>query len=199
MGIRLLAGREFTRADVLGAPKVAIVNEAFVRKFNLGRDAVGKRIASDGNTQTARHGDRRPRARTRSTAKCETRCRRCSSAPTGRTTRIGSMAFYVRTSVEPGRLPAERPASGRGARSEPAGREPPDDAAAGAGERVHGSHDQHAVGRLRRAGDAARRGRTLRRARLHRRAADARDRSAHGARRCAGPRPRRWCSARSRS
>jgi hypothetical protein len=35
-GIRLIAGREFTRADTLGAPKVAIVNEAFARKFNLG-------------------------------------------------------------------------------------------------------------------------------------------------------------------
>ncbi len=42
--IPLLAGREFTRADRLGAPKVAIVNEAFARKFNLGRDAVGKRM-----------------------------------------------------------------------------------------------------------------------------------------------------------
>ena len=30
------------------APKVAIVNEAFAKKFNLGRDAVGKRIGNDG-------------------------------------------------------------------------------------------------------------------------------------------------------
>jgi hypothetical protein len=45
MGVPLIAGREFTRADVLGAPKVAIVNEAFAKKFNLGRDAVGKRMA----------------------------------------------------------------------------------------------------------------------------------------------------------
>ena len=29
-----------------GAPKVAIVNEAFAKKFNLGRDAVGKRMAT---------------------------------------------------------------------------------------------------------------------------------------------------------
>ncbi len=45
LGIDLLAGREFTRADALGRPKVVIVNETFARKFNLGRDAVGKRIA----------------------------------------------------------------------------------------------------------------------------------------------------------
>jgi len=44
LGIPLLAGREFTRADVLNAPKVAMVNEAFAKKFNLGRDAVGKRM-----------------------------------------------------------------------------------------------------------------------------------------------------------
>ena len=45
LGVPLLAGREFTAADAAGAPKVAIVNEAFAKKFNLGRDAVGKRMA----------------------------------------------------------------------------------------------------------------------------------------------------------
>jgi predicted permease len=44
LGVALLAGREFTVADTRGAPKVAIVNEAFARKFNLGRDVVGKRM-----------------------------------------------------------------------------------------------------------------------------------------------------------
>jgi predicted permease len=47
MGIPLLAGREFTPADSLKAPKVAIVNEAFAKKFNLGRDAVGKLMSDD--------------------------------------------------------------------------------------------------------------------------------------------------------
>jgi predicted permease len=49
MGIPLLAGREFTRADRLGAAEVAIVNEAFAKKFNLGRDVVGRRIGTDGS------------------------------------------------------------------------------------------------------------------------------------------------------
>ena len=44
LGVTMLAGREFTRSDGQGAPKVAIVNEQFARKFNLGRDAVGKRM-----------------------------------------------------------------------------------------------------------------------------------------------------------
>jgi predicted permease len=48
MGIALIAGREFTRTDTVNAPQVAIVNEAFTRKFNLGRDAVGKRMGVGG-------------------------------------------------------------------------------------------------------------------------------------------------------
>jgi ABC-type antimicrobial peptide transport system permease subunit len=44
----LLAGRDFTPADRLGAPRVAIVNESFVRKFNLGEQAIGARFANDG-------------------------------------------------------------------------------------------------------------------------------------------------------
>ena len=42
--IPLIAGREFTAADSLKSPKVAIVNEQFLKKFNLGNDALGKRI-----------------------------------------------------------------------------------------------------------------------------------------------------------
>ena len=64
MGIPLLAGREFTRADALGAPKVAIVNEAFAKKFKLGRDAVGKRMGDDGGE---------PSSTSRSSALCRTR------------------------------------------------------------------------------------------------------------------------------
>ena len=45
MGATLLAGRDFTESDILGAPKVAIVNEAFARKFKLGREPVGKHMA----------------------------------------------------------------------------------------------------------------------------------------------------------
>ena len=51
MGATLLAGREFSETDVLGRPKVAIVNEAFARKFNLGTNPVGKMMASGGREQ----------------------------------------------------------------------------------------------------------------------------------------------------
>jgi putative ABC transport system permease protein len=49
MGMPILAGRDFTESDVAGAPKVAVVNEAFARKFHLGRDAVGKHMSMGGN------------------------------------------------------------------------------------------------------------------------------------------------------
>ena len=49
LGIPLLAGREFTTADAVGAPKVAVVNEAFAKKFGLGRAAVGKRMSLGGD------------------------------------------------------------------------------------------------------------------------------------------------------
>jgi predicted permease len=48
LGVPLISGREFTRADAKGALKVAIVNESFAKKFNLGRDAVGKHIGDRG-------------------------------------------------------------------------------------------------------------------------------------------------------
>jgi putative ABC transport system permease protein len=43
LSVPLLVGRDFTEADRSGPP-VTIVNEAFVRKFGLGSDAVGKRV-----------------------------------------------------------------------------------------------------------------------------------------------------------
>jgi ABC-type antimicrobial peptide transport system permease subunit len=46
--VPVLSGREFTAADRVGAPKVAVVNEAFAKKFHLGRDVVGTWIGTSG-------------------------------------------------------------------------------------------------------------------------------------------------------
>jgi predicted permease len=45
LGIPLLAGREFTTAEVSGSPTVAVVNESFVRLFRLGPQPIGRRLA----------------------------------------------------------------------------------------------------------------------------------------------------------
>ena len=50
LGIPLVAGRDFINDDASGLSKVVVVNEAFAEKYQLGRDAVGKRIGINGNT-----------------------------------------------------------------------------------------------------------------------------------------------------
>jgi predicted permease len=50
LGVPLLSGRDFTASDNEGAMKVAIVNEAFAKKFNLGANAVGKRMSIDSDS-----------------------------------------------------------------------------------------------------------------------------------------------------
>jgi len=52
MGMTMLAGRDFERSDALDRPKVAVVNEAFAKKFNLGREAVGKRMRISGSSES---------------------------------------------------------------------------------------------------------------------------------------------------
>jgi predicted permease len=44
LNIRLLAGRDFTQQDTVGAPRVGIVNETLARRFWPGKDAVGQRL-----------------------------------------------------------------------------------------------------------------------------------------------------------
>ena len=44
LGIRLLAGREFRPADARDAARVAIVNEAFSRRYYEGRSLIGQRL-----------------------------------------------------------------------------------------------------------------------------------------------------------
>jgi predicted permease len=45
--IPLLQGRNFTEADTLGTPNVAVVNERFVERFGLGANPVGTRFSFD--------------------------------------------------------------------------------------------------------------------------------------------------------
>ena len=47
-GTPMLAGRDFTRADTTGAPLVAIVNEAFAKRFSGGTNPVGTRVRAQG-------------------------------------------------------------------------------------------------------------------------------------------------------
>jgi putative ABC transport system permease protein len=100
LGVPLLAGREFTRADASGRPKVAIVNEAFARKFNLGPNPVGKHVGNRGGpldieivglVRDAKYSavkDTVPPLYFRPYAQ-------------GNTAENGSIAFFVRTALDP--------------------------------------------------------------------------------------------------
>ena len=102
LGIPLMAGREFTQADGLGAPKVAIVNEAFAKKFNLGRDAVGKRMGTGdkdemdmeivGLVQNAKYSEVKQEVPP------------MFVTPYRQDSTVGAMAFYVRTALSPDQL-----------------------------------------------------------------------------------------------
>jgi predicted permease len=104
LGVPLIAGREFTASDAVGAPKVAIVNTAFAKKFNLGRDAVGKHMSDGGPSpekldveivglvQDAKYSD------------VKRAIPPVFFRPYRQDERIGSIAFYARTSSDPPQL-----------------------------------------------------------------------------------------------
>jgi putative ABC transport system permease protein len=108
LGVPLLAGREFTRADAKDAPKVAIVNEAFVQKFNLGRDAVGKHLGNRGGN---RDGNRGGTFDTEIVGLVKNAKYSDVKDPVpplffrpyrqGDTAEVGTITFYVRTSLDP--------------------------------------------------------------------------------------------------
>ncbi|MEX2124638.1 MAG: ABC transporter permease [Woeseia sp.] len=98
--IPLLSGRDFSDADLVDRPRVAIVNEAFAGKFGLGTDAVGKRMATGsggeldieiiGLVKDAKYSDVK------------------AAVPPqfflahGQNESLGFMNFYVRTQLAPG-------------------------------------------------------------------------------------------------
>ena len=100
MGVPLIAGREFTRADILGSPKVAIVNEAFAKKFNLGRNAVGKRMG-DGRTGAPLDIEIIGLVQNAKYSEVKREVPPLFFRPYLQDDSVGSLTFYVRTNVDP--------------------------------------------------------------------------------------------------
>ena len=48
IGVPLLAGRDFAGTDTADTPRVAVVNQSFVRRFGLGNDVIGRRFRLSG-------------------------------------------------------------------------------------------------------------------------------------------------------
>jgi len=106
LGVPVLAGREFTAADHQGTSKVAVVNEAFTRKFNLGQDAVGKFMSDGGDSldtqivgvvRNAKYSDVKDSVPP------------VFFYPWRQDGRVGSMYFYLRTSLLPSQVLAMIP------------------------------------------------------------------------------------------
>ena len=51
MGIPITAGRDFTLRDTRTSPRVAVVNEAFVRTFGIGHHPIGQTLRTDPEPQ----------------------------------------------------------------------------------------------------------------------------------------------------
>ncbi len=99
LGVPVMSGREFTDADGSGAPKVVIVNEAFAKKFNLGRDAVGKRMSSGRSKELDREIVGVVQNAAYSSVKQDVPP--LFFTPYRQDEEIGSLYFYVRTSLDP--------------------------------------------------------------------------------------------------
>ncbi len=106
LGVTLLAGREFAAADGKGQAKVAVVNEAFARKFNLGRTAVGKHMSTGGDkldieivglVRDAKYSDVKDAVPP------------TFVLPYRQSLPFGAMTFYVRTSLDPEQALAAMP------------------------------------------------------------------------------------------
>jgi predicted permease len=114
LGVPLIAGREFTRADGLKAAKVAIVNETFAKKFNLGRDAVGKRVSAGGAPTDALDIEIVGLVRDAHHINVKTAIPPMMFVPNRQNASVRSMTFYVRTAMNPDdAMPAIRGAVSR--------------------------------------------------------------------------------------
>jgi predicted permease len=101
MGIPLMSGREFTAADGLTAPKVAIVNEEFAKKFGLGRDAVGKLMGSGSGNRSKLDTVIVGVAQNAKYSEVKKAIPPVFFRPYQQDNLLGSASFYVRTAGDP--------------------------------------------------------------------------------------------------
>jgi predicted permease len=106
LDIPILAGREFTTSDNAAGASVAIVNEAFARKFNMGSEVVGKWMSADGdslNTQII------GLVRNAKYSEVKDEVPPLFYMPWRQDEDIGSINFYVRTQIDPSTVMASIP------------------------------------------------------------------------------------------
>jgi len=101
MGIPLRSGREFTDGDGPTSPRVAIVNEEFVKKFNLGNDAVGKLMGSGSGYRSKLDTTIVGVAQNAKYSEVKGKIPPLFFRPYRQDPELGSASFYVRTAGDP--------------------------------------------------------------------------------------------------
>jgi predicted permease len=98
VGVPILAGREFTSADRMGAPRVCAINETVAKKYFPGQNPIGHRI-SFGRDKTPREIVALVKDQKNGTLREETR--RYAYAPLLQEENPWGATLYVRTSLAP--------------------------------------------------------------------------------------------------
>jgi len=107
LGMPLIAGREFTLADSSSSQNVAVVNEAFARKFNLRRDAViGTRMELGRNSTPKLDIEIVGLVQDAKYSGIKNEIPPVFFLPYRQRDVRGEMNFYVRSSVDPGQMSA---------------------------------------------------------------------------------------------
>ncbi|MEW5915148.1 MAG: ABC transporter permease [Gemmatimonadota bacterium] len=109
LGVQLLAGREFSEADVVGRPSVAVVNETFAKKFGLGTAAVGKRMSTRGSGNQTLETEIVGLVRDAKYSEVKDEIPPLFYTPHRQDGSVGFMNFYVRTTLSAADLLAAIP------------------------------------------------------------------------------------------
>jgi predicted permease len=107
MGMPLIAGREFTPADDLAAPKVAVVNEAFVRHFLPNQNPLGHHFARGGGDKVKPDIEIVGVVKDAKYADMREAPPRTYYMPYRQNKRQGALYFYVRTAIDPRQIAAQ--------------------------------------------------------------------------------------------
>jgi predicted permease len=104
MEMQLVAGRDILESDMVGAAPVVVVNEEFVKKFNLGPDAVGKFMGWRGNARDSMTVQIVGVVKNVGYSDVKDPVPPVFYAPWHQDTRSNYMNFYVRSSLPPEQL-----------------------------------------------------------------------------------------------
>ena len=108
LGVPLLSGRDFTALDASGSMKVAIVNEAFAKKFGLGRNAVGKKMSVGNDSLDITIVGL---AKDSKYSEVKDKIPPVFVLPYRQSGRVSNLSFYVRSSMPPAQILRAIPAA----------------------------------------------------------------------------------------